>query len=241
MEQLLPTGAGVAAPVPGPPPARTRQPTWLLPAGLILLAVVPMFGGSVRLIEIAGDVQVTPDNDHVFITNPVPIVLHIISSCVYAAVGAFQFSAGLRRRHRRWHRASGRMLIPLGVAAALSALWMTLFYPQPAGTGQLLYAVRLLFGSAMAYSLVRGFTAIRARDVREHRAWMMRAYAIGLGAGTQIFTLGFGEAIFGDGELIHDMLMTAAWVINLSIAEWAIRRHRTPSRRSAPAEAVGVR
>ena len=67
-----------------------------------------------------------------------------------------------------------------------SALWMTLFYaPQP-GTGDLLYVLRLVFGSAMAACLVLGFTAIRRRDIAAHRAWMIRAYAIGLAAGTQV-------------------------------------------------------
>jgi uncharacterized membrane protein YozB (DUF420 family) len=57
---------------------------------------------------------------------------------------------------------------------------MTLFYPRPADDGALLYALRLLFGSAMVISIVLGFTAIRRRDVRRHRAWMMRDYAMGL-------------------------------------------------------------
>ena len=39
-----------------------------------------------------------------------------------------------------------------------------------------------------------------------------------LGAATQIFTLGFGQPIFGDSQT------STAWVINLAIAEWVIRR-----------------
>ncbi len=238
MEQLLSTGAGVPAPAPANPKPRSRGPTWRLPLALVLLAIVPMFGGSIRLIELAGDVQITPDNDHVFITTPIPIVVHIISACLYSVLGAFQFSAGLRRRHRGWHRVAGRVLIPLGLVAALSALWMTLFYPWPAGTGALLYLFRLAFASAMTISIVLGFAAIRRRDVRHHRRWMTRAYAIGLGAGTQIFTLGFGEAIFGTAAVTHDLLMGAAWVINLAIAEWSlgtwhIRRTRTGAEQMA--------
>jgi Predicted membrane protein (DUF2306) len=114
-----------------------------------------------------------------------------------------------------------------GLMVAGSALWMTLFYvPQP-GTGHLLYVLRLAFGSAMAACLVLGFTAIRRRDVAAHQAWMIRAYAIALAAGTQAFTQGVGDAIFGTGELQGDLAKGAGWVINLAVAEWAIRQSTT--------------
>ena len=61
---------------------------------------------------------------------------------------------------------------------------------------------------------------------------MMRAYAIGLGAGTQALTQGVGAVILGaPTELSGALLMGAGWVINLAVAEWAIRRHRHPVRR----------
>jgi hypothetical protein len=107
---------------------------------------------------------------------------------------------------------------------------MTLAYSQKPGTGDLLFVLRLVFASAMAGSLVLGVTAIRRRDLPAHRAWMIRAYAIALAAGTQAFTEGFGTALFGTGELRGDLAKSAGWVINLAVAEWAIRRSgRQPS------------
>jgi hypothetical protein len=53
---------------------------------------------------------------------------------------------------------------------------------------------------------------------------MIRGYAIGLGAATQIFTLGFGEPVFGTGMLATALLTGAGWVINLAVAEWIICR-----------------
>jgi len=61
---------------------------------------------------------------------------------------------------------------------------------------------------------------------------MIRSYAIGLVAGTQVFTLGFGGAIFGKGDLASALLLAAAWGVNLAVAEWAIRRRAR--RRPAP-------
>ena len=111
---------------------------------------------------------------------------------------------------------------------------MTLFYPHPVGDGDFLSALRLLFGSAMIVSIVLGFAAIRRRDVTQHRAWMMRGYAIGLGAGTQALTLMVGEMIAGKpNEFSRALLMGAAWVINLAVAEWVIRKRPAPRARTA--------
>jgi hypothetical protein len=74
------------------------------------------------------------------------------------------------------------MLVLCGLLVGRSALWMTLFYHWPAGDGALLYALRLMFGSAIIVSIALGFASIRRGDVMGHRAWMMRGYAIGLGA-----------------------------------------------------------
>ena len=124
----------------------------------------------------------------------------------------------------------------LGLAVAFSALWMTQFYPRQPGTGELAYLFRLAFGSGMAACIVLGFTAIRRGDVARHRAWMTRAYALALGAGTQVITQGIGQAVFGISELTTDLGLGAGWVINLAVAEYVIRRQqgpRTPNRQGA--------
>jgi hypothetical protein len=129
----------------------------------------------------------------------------------------------------------GRFLVPCGLVVGLSALWMTIFYPRPDGVGPLLTAFRLLFGSGMVVSIILGVTTIRRRDVKAHRAWMMRAYAIGLGAATQMLTLMVGEMVIGPpGELSRALLMGAGWAINLAVAERAIRRRPAPPARRAP-------
>jgi hypothetical protein len=53
---------------------------------------------------------------------------------------------------------------------------------------------------------------------------MTRAYAIALAAGTQAFTEGVGEAVLGHSPLALDASRGAAWVINLAVVEWVIRR-----------------
>jgi uncharacterized membrane protein len=204
----------------------TRSTGWWVPFALIALVVVPAIAGSLRLVELAGGPHVMPANPSI-IASPVPVVVHIVCALAYAILGAFQFSAGFRRRRPRWHRMAGRVLVVLGLAVALSALWMTQFYPRQPGTGDLTYAFRLAFGSGMATSIILGFAAIRRRDITGHRAWMTRAYALALGAGTQVFTQGIGEPIFGTSETTNALLLGAGWGINLAVAEWVIRRPST--------------
>lgn len=217
-------GTGVA-PVPG---VGRRAGQWV-PAGLIALAVIPVVAGTARLTEISGGPELMA-TDPRFAASPVPVVVHIAAAIGYALLGAFQFSAGIRRRRPRWHRGAGRLLVALGLAVAFSGLWMTLLYPRKEGTGDLLYVFRLLVGSGMGVSIILGLAAIRRRDIATHRAWMARAYALALGAGTQAFTVGLGEAVFGSGVIRTDLMLGAGWVVNLAVAEWFIRR---PSARQA--------
>jgi uncharacterized membrane protein len=201
----------------------TRLTGRWVPAGLLALAAIPVLAGSARLIELFGGPELIP-RDPRFAASPAPVVVHVAAAISYAVLGAFQFSAGIRRRHPGWHRRAGRVLVALGLTVALSALWMTLAFPHKEGTGDLLYAFRLLFGSGMAACIILGLAAIRARDIARHRAWMTRAYALALGAGTQAFTVGFGKAAFGSGVVRTDLMMGAGWAINLAVAEYFIRR-----------------
>ena len=196
---------------------------WAVPAALVALSVIPLTAGVLRFVERVGGPAVMPADPR-FSSFPVALTVHLFASATFALVGAFQMAPGLRRRHPAWHRRAGRVAALAGLVVAGSALWVTLLYsPQP-GTGDVLYGVRLVVVSALTAFLVLGVTAIRRRDIPAHRAWMIRAYAVGLGAGTQVFTEGIGEAVFGTGELTGDLLKTAGWVINLGVAEWVIRR-----------------
>jgi hypothetical protein len=199
---------------------------WLIPAGLIALAFIPIVAGTVRLVALASGAAATPENVR-FVADPAPVVLHIISVAIYCVIGAFQFAPGLRRRHLRWHRVAGRVLVPCGLVAALSGLWMALTYAIVPADSALLHAFRLLAGTGMAVSLVLGYAAIRRWQVEVHQAWMRRAYAIGQGAGTQALIMIVPTAVLGVlDDLTRALLMGVAWLINLCVAEGLILRRR---------------
>jgi uncharacterized membrane protein len=210
----------------GARPSRSARADWLIPAGLVALSIVPAIGGTSRMMQLFGGAAVTPENAR-FFASSVPVTLHIVSVVIYSILGAFQFAPGFRRRKPNWHRVAGRILVPCGLIAAVSGLWMTQFYPSVDFDGPTVYFIRLVVGTAMAVALVLGTTAIMRRDIKHHRAWMMRAYALGLGAGTQVLTH-IPWFVFPSirGELARTIFMAAGWAINLAVAEWFIARGR---------------
>ncbi|MFL6124519.1 DUF2306 domain-containing protein [Actinophytocola sp.] len=206
------------------PPATATRSRWWVPAGLLALGFVPVLAGTFRVGQLASGGRVTAENAR-FFASPVPVVLHIVGATVFLVLGAFQFVPSLRRH--AWHRRAGRLVLPGGLVAALAALWMTVFYPHPPGDGDLLTAFRLVFGAVMLVALVLGLRAIRDRDVAAHRAWVTRAYAIGVAAGTQAVFVGLWEGLVGpEGVTGRALLLGAAWVFNLVVAERTIRKGR---------------
>ena len=209
--------------------ANMKKSEWLIVTGLLLLSFVPSVGGLLRLVELgAGSgIDFLPANPRVQ-NAPLPVILHLFSSIPYCVIGAFQFLQSIRQNHLRWHKVSGRLLVLLGIVSALSGLWMTHFYSFPESLqGNLLYVVRIFVSLFMVLFILLGLSSILQKRVLQHRAWMIRAYALGQGAGTQVlvaipFLLAVGEPT----SLVRDILMTIAWVINISVAEWIIRLKR---------------
>ncbi|WP_457948738.1 DUF2306 domain-containing protein [Pseudarthrobacter sp. alpha12b] len=216
------------------PSPKTR---WLVPAALILLSLVPVLAGSLRLAQLAGG-QVRPDNAR-FFDSPVPVLIHIPAVTVYLVLGAFQFVPSLRQGKRgrtSWHKVAGRILAPAGLLAALSGLWMAVFYDLPPLDGPLLLALRLVFGSAMVAFIVLGFIAVRRRNYVRHSEWMSRAYAIGIAQGTiVVVTVPWILLVGPVTELSRALLIGASWVLSLAVAEYFIyRRAQGPAPKPRP-------
>lgn len=215
-------------------PCRQRSTNaWLAITGLLLLSALPIIGGVVRLSEVPAVAGSRP------LASSVAAVAHIVAMTVYCLLGAFQFSPALRGR-RRWHRTAGRVLIPVGFVAALGAAWLAVFFSGP--PDQLpLAMVRLVFASAMLVFLALGTAAVIRRAFVMHGDWMARAYAIGVGNGTQslvviLWTVPLGE-VDAWGET---WLVATGTLITVFVAELLIRRRAARRRVAAPAETALV-
>ncbi|MGB8817735.1 MAG: DUF2306 domain-containing protein [Rhizobiaceae bacterium] len=206
-----------------------RTSGWGIPAGLIILSLVPAAAGIVRLLQLANGAA-TPENAR-FFDAPTPVILHITAVLLFSLLGALQFAPHLRNACPRWHRWSGRIIVPSGLVAALTGLWMAHFYILPPTDGTALYITRLIVGVWMVFALCRGYVAIRQRDIGAHRDFMLRGYAIGMGAGTQVLTSLPYFILAGEPETaVRAGLMGAGWAINAAVAEVIICRRARASR-----------
>jgi hypothetical protein len=205
-----------------------KKSEWFVLISLLLLSFIPSLG-VFRLAELGlgTDLEFLPANPRAK-SAPIPIYFHIVSSILFCILGAFQFLSSIRNNHPIWHRYAGRLIIVAGVVSALSGLWMTHYYAFPESLqGNLLYTVRVVVSISMTLFILLGLFSILKRKFVQHQAWMIRAYALGQGAGTQALisiplVLTAGEP----SGFSRDILMTAAWVINIAASEWIITRRR---------------
>lgn len=196
----------------------------LAPIGLGLACVVPVLAGVYRGSELfaASDWHLAFAPEHV---DGLPLFVHVVSSAVFYVLGALQVLPGFRRRHPRWHRVAGGVAILSGLLGAATGTWMTAAHREI--SGPLLMTGRLMAGSAWGLFIVVGIVALARRDFARHGAWMVRAFAVAMPAGTLIFLFTpFWIALGEVPQQLDEALQVFAWVLHLSIAEVLIRRRR---------------
>lgn len=197
---------------------------WFIVTGLIALSLTPVLAGTARLVQLATGAPLAGDAAR-FASAPGPVVVHIMAASLFGILGAFQFAPPVEPNHRRRHRLRGRIVLPCGLVAGLTGLWMTQVYPDIPTDSAALYAVRMVVGCAMLAQLGLAILAVRQRNFQAHGAWMVRAYALGMGAGTQVFThLPWFVLAGTPGPTARAVLMAAGWLINAAVAEWIVSR-----------------
>ena len=164
-----------------------------------------------------------------FELHPIGLYSHIIASSVALLLGPFQFLPRLRqKKYLNLHRWMGRLYLGVGILiGGLSGLYMSLFAHggliNILGFGTL--AILWLFTGAMAY------TTIRRGDTVAHRHWMIRNFALTFAAVTLRLWLPLLAVAFQDFEAGYQAVSWIAWVPNLLIAEWLVRRRSSASKK----------
>ncbi|MFN3954775.1 MAG: DUF2306 domain-containing protein [Pararhodobacter sp.] len=202
------------------------------PIPLVLLLAfctfIPVMMAGVRVVQIPAGAL--PEDSLRMAVAPGWHFLHALAGVLFGVLGPVQFVLAMRRRFGAVHRLSGRVFVVAGLGMALSGLGL-LAQVESIATG-LLDVARGAFSLALIVALVLGVHAARARNMARHRAWMIRAYVIGMGAGTVALVmfpiyLITGEPITG---LASDMVVVGSWLVNIALGEWVIRRLAAPAR-----------
>lgn len=206
---------------------KLKKSEWSILIGLLILSFIPSVGGTIRLIDLTTGEDFLDVNPRIQ-SAPLPVIYHIISSVVFCILGALQFLANFRMNHLDWHRLVGCLIVTAGLVSALSGVWMTHYYSFPSSLqGGLLYWVRFIVGISITVFIVLGLKAVLNKRISQHQAWMMRAYALGQGAGTQVLiTIPWLMTVGEPSGVFRDVLMTTGWVINLIVAELIVSKYK---------------
>ena len=209
---------------------------FLLPAALMLLAFVPSLVALMRVVQVP--MGALPDDKLYLASTPISLFLHALCGATFGLSAPLQLFPTMRRRFPKLHRRTGWVLVLAGVTIAVTGLVMVALHPFSATL--LLRATRLIVGFGVIASLTLAIRAIRQRNIAEHSAWMLRTYALIMGAGTQavmglpIFVL-YGQP----APQMMDLILAVCWPINLVVAELVIRRGQQPHRSHQPATVAG--
>lgn len=150
----------------------------------------------------------------------IPFYIHVFSSLLTLLAGLPQFSKWILRRWPRVHRISGWVYLSVVLLLAAPTGFMIAFYAlggMPAVVSFLLQSILWWAFAAMALYYVR------KHDYASHGAFMLRSYALALGAVSLRIYSPLLSQYFDTGPI--ETYLTASWMswtINLIIAEMLI-------------------
>jgi uncharacterized membrane protein len=189
---------------------------------LAFCTCIPVLNALVEVVQIPTGTY-ADDSAHLAVA-PLSWFLHVLAGAAFGLAGPLNFVLALRRRFGRLHRVTGRIFMAAGVVLALSAFSL-LVTVEPQRT-PVTDIARGVFGLALLLAIAKALAAIRRRDIIAHRAWVIRAYAVGMGLGT--VSLVFFPIYLATGTppmgLASDILFVASWSLNIAFAEWVIYR-----------------
>lgn len=155
---------------------------------------------------------------------PIWHFMHVLGGATFGILGPLQFSRVLMHRYGLLHRVLGRVFVAAGAMISLSSLGLLWHFPDTYSVA--MNSGRLLFGIALGVALTMAMLAIYHQDIIRHRNWMIRAYAIGIGA--TAVTMVFFPIYVITGEppkgLASDIAFLGAWTACVVFAEGLVRR-----------------
>jgi len=187
---------------------------------LALFTAIPVLTALINVMQIPSGAY-PADSAHLAVA-PVSWFAHALAGVAFGITGPVQFVRALRHRFGALHRVSGRIFVLSGAILGLSGL--SLLAQVESQRTPVADIARGLFGLALLIALALAMAAIRNRDFFRHRAWMIRAYAVGMGLGAVALVffpiyIVMGQAPTG---LASDILFVASWGLSIAFGEVVI-------------------
>lgn len=208
-----------------------------IPLALLLafLTAIPILNSLVLTFQIPSGTY--PEDTARLVAAPVSFFAHVLAGVAFGITGPLQFVRAVRHRFGALHRISGRIFVLSGVIVGFSGL--SVLAQVASIRAPMVDIARGLFGLVLLIALAMAMVAVHKRDFVRHRAWAIRAYAVGMGLGT--VALVFIPLYIVTGQppvgLLSDVLFVVTWVMNIVVAEVVIRHIARSRREVAPVSA----
>lgn len=150
------------------------------------------------------------------------LLIHVAGAATAIAIGPFQFLASIRRRRPSVHRWLGRTYAVCCLVGAISGLVLAF----GAAAGPVATAGFGLLAVAWWTTTVRAWRAARRRAFGDHRAWMIRSFALTNTAVTLRVYLAVLPMLPLPFLPSYRAISFLCWVPNLIAAELFLRRRR---------------
>ncbi len=194
----------------------------VVPAALLFGTLLTIVLALVQVVQIP--LGALPEDSQRLTAAPLWHFMHVLGGATFGILGPIQFSRVLSRKYGRLHRIMGRVFVAAGAMISLSSLSLLWHFPDAYSVA--ISSGRLLFGIALGLSLAIAMQAIARRDFTRHRNWMIRAYAIGMGATAVTMVFFPIYAITGEPPtgLASDIAFLGSWTACVVFAEGLVRR-----------------
>lgn len=195
---------------------------FVVPAALYFGTLLTIVLALVQAVQIP--LGALPEDSLRLTAAPVWHFMHVLGGATFGILGPIQFGRVLMRKYGRLHRVMGRVFVAAGAMISLSSLSLLWHFPDAYSVA--VNSGRLLFGIALGAALVMAMLAIRKRDFARHRNWMIRAYAIGMGATAVTMVFFPIYAITGEAPtgLVSDIIFLGSWTACIAFTEALVRR-----------------
>jgi uncharacterized membrane protein len=191
--------------------------------GWVLLVLAGLFAAGNAVMFLLVDGHGSADIKERFLATAVAGYAHGFGGAIAALIGPFQLITRLRTSWPKVHGWMGRIYLLAVLAGGLSGLY---FGPQTSA-GPVAAAGFTALAVFWLYSGTRAYISIRRGDVQAHRRWMLRNFALTLGAATLRIELPlliiFGGLSF---QVAYTIVAWSSWAPNWLIVEAWLRRRR---------------
>jgi uncharacterized membrane protein len=146
--------------------------------------------------------------------------VHIILGGLALLIGWMQFNANMRNKNLERHRVTGKIYIVSVLFSSVTGFYIALF-----ATGGLIASLGFA-GLAIVwfYTTLAAYTSIRNKQLRRHQEMMIYSYAACFAAVTLRIWLPLLTAAFGEFLPAYRIVAWLAWVPNLVVAFFIVRK-----------------